>query len=323
MLTPRTTLPPGAIRYRTKQARRAAIMVMPQNRGTRPVVAPAPSEAGSDVSIVPEGLINIEPRTADVAMQFEEAVWKSLGVQTPEHKETQVGETPGMATNTLFTEDVEVQAQPPKTVGQQTGLGEIQHDAAPFPNISFGPRYRVGFRGRKQFHVLNRLPLDEGDKLPMFAYEAKKPTLAPIIPRTGPCNRRALLAKFETDADLVYALKMEAAFQQRSVSLLLQLKQKARKWLAAWDLSAYTSQEIYEMAMKAVGQAMLVDEWEERIRALLHMAEERKFIRPAQNSFLVHGRTGTDDGSCLDRQRGKGAAWWTACWRKWTRATRF
>lgn len=320
---------------------------------------PTPTDDGLPAERVPEWLINVEPRTVDVGVPFEEAVWQSeiatqtpreasaqFGVvpamatqtneevaaqiggvpgvctQTPNHTQVQTTETPAIATQTKSHQHAGLQADVPADRFQQTGEGDPVL-SAPFPNLQFAPRYRVMFRGRKQFHALNRLPLEEGDRLPMFAYEPKQPKLAPIISKTGPCSRRKLLKDFETDSDLVYVLKMDAAFQQRSVSLLLQLKQKARKWLAGWDMSAYTSQQIYEMAMKAIGQAMLVDEWEEKIRALLHMREERKYVRPAQNSFLVAGKTGSNDGSCLDRQRGKRTACWGVLWRRLTRATRF
>lgn len=167
---------------------------------------------------------------------------------------------------------------------------------------------KVYFRGLKQQLESNRLPDPEVEKLPLFIREDQPCRLGREPPTIFPCHRRKLLKWFATDVDLVYALKMEAAFQPRTTNLLLQLKQKARKFLAGWDMSAYSTKEQYEMAMKAIGQAMLISTEEMKIQALMHIGQERKVHRPNHNGFFRDGRTGSGAATSLGRPRVKVSA---------------
>lgn len=196
-------------------------------------------------------------------------------------------------------------------------------ESVPLPPMQIAEKHRVYFKGKKRSALCNRKPIEEVEELPMFVKEPMIPKPTRRIRTTGPCARAALLAKMESDVDLVYALKFEAAFIPRSANLLLQLKQKARKWLKGWDLSNYTSKEIYDMAMNAVGQAMLVDPKEEQVRALMHMYEERDAVRPGINAFLVEGRTGSGPRDRLDHQSAKVSAVKEFLLRPLARATRF
>nr|WKV33724.1 MAG: RNA-dependent RNA polymerase [Riboviria sp.] len=73
----------------------------------------------------------------------------------------------------------------------------------------------------------------------------------------------------DVEADLYGVLRLEAVFQRRSHSLVLQLKQKAHRYLQQRDLRLYTRVQQYEMVTRAVTMAMLVDPLEERCVALI------------------------------------------------------
>lgn len=190
----------------------------------------------------------------------------------------------------------------------EKAVGPEYREPTPFPSLEVSPKFKVYQRGKKQFHAMNRLPQPELDKLPMFVYEPRVAKEARTRPLT-PCTRSERIRALESDVDLVYALKLEAAFVPRSVSLMLQLKQKAKKWLGNWDLSAYTSEQVYRMVVGAVGQAMLVDQAEEDVRGLMHIYEERSRMRPLHTRFFAEGRTGSGTGTCLTRPKPTVAVW--------------
>lgn len=189
--------------------------------------------------------------------------------------------------------------------------------------LPYGDKYRVYFTGLKQQLNCNVIPQPEMEKLPVFITEPKPAKLATLRRRATVCDRRKLLKRFAADRDLTYHLKLESAFMPRSQQLLLQLKQKAKRWWANWDTSALSSQEIYEQTMAAIGQAMLVDQWEEDTRALLHIPDEREFVRPLANSFLAEGRTGVSPSACLSHSRVRVSAWRRWVYRPLTRVIAF
>lgn len=82
----------------------------------------------------------------------------------------------------------------------------------------------------------------------------------------------------EVDEDLLAELWLEAAFQPRSPRLALQLKNKAKRYMADWDLSLYTSLQVTSMIIRAVGAAMTISPWEEEVRHLLSEVEVNKLI---------------------------------------------
>lgn len=182
-------------------------------------------------------------------------------------------------------------------------------------------KHRVYVKGLKRQIICNRLPDPEQEKSPLFILEEQRAKLAETPRTMFPCDRAAILRKFKADTDLVHYLKMESAFVPRTPALALQLKQKARKWMAAWDLSNYNSKQIHDMTMAAIGQAMLVDQWEEDMRALMHIGPERKWMRPAHNAFFREGRTGVGATTSLSHPSGKVSAWRRYLLRPLTRAT--
>lgn len=74
-----------------------------------------------------------------------------------------------------------------------------------------------------------------------------------------------LQARLKTSEDLLYELKFDAAFQPRTPLLLLQLKNKAKQYLAGFDLRTITNKEKYELIMAAVVGAFYPDKYEQLI----------------------------------------------------------
>lgn len=191
-------------------------------------------------------------------------------------------------------------------------------------DVTNAEKYKVYFRSGKQMQPCNRLPNEESDKLPLFTRQNIKPAVVKDTYWTiFPCNREKLRRHMQTDVDLVYALKLEAAFCARTPGLLAQLKQKAKKWVAQWDMSLYTSKEIYEIITRAVGHAMLIDKEEEKVRALCHMRSERGNVRPVHNRFLSLGQTGVSASTALNRHPKKGFAVTTYLKNRLTRVIKF
>lgn len=292
-----------------------------------PARTPPTSLAGSDVGSVLSGLIPIEhnDEQREVWTMAEEV----QGVEVQTIPPLLAATTQTLADGVACQANINTYAEEGMVTDpwrQDTGTSTGVH-GEPLPMEQWArvytPKYRVYFKGKKQQQRINRLPHEEAEKLPTFVFEPKVAQLAKPVKTSLPCHRAKLLKALTSDVDLVYALKMEAAFIPRSISLLQQLKQKARKWLAGWDMSLYTSQQIYEMTMNAIGQAMLVDTHEERVRAALHIAEERELNRPRQNQFLVEGRTGLGSSTCLNRPLGKVSAWRRLVGRRLTRAIAF
>lgn len=203
---------------------------------------------------------------------------------------------------------------------------ELQiRDEAPVgaPLYRMTNKKKVYSAGVKQMHPLHVLPDKEQEEAPLFIYDPVGCTPAKLFDRATPCQRKKLIASFKTDKDLLYFLKLQAAFLPRNESLLPMLKMKATKFMSQYDCSYLTAEQHYKIIMHAIGMAMLVDKEEERIRALLHIGYERKFMRPAHNTFLMHGRTGDGAGSSLKRIAKKACAVRAYFQKKWIRATKF
>lgn len=173
-----------------------------------------------------------------------------------------------------------------------------QHWAGPSNKL------KVYTRGAKQALPTNVLPDKEVDNQPLFVVEQKSLEHAQKLQAASACQRELVDKLFQSDIDLVYHLKLEAAFVPRTTQLLVQLKHRARKWMAQWDCSHYTSKEQYQIMMAAIGQAMCIDQWEENIRTLMRQRPEAE-IRRKHNSFLDLGRPGASSGTCLTSHRKK------------------
>lgn len=176
-------------------------------------------------------------------------------------------------------------------------------DARPIKRI-YSDKEKVYFKGVKQKQLCNNIPNKDQEIKPLFIKCQAFPEPTNLID-TSRCMRSKLIKSMPTDIDLLNDLKMEAAFLPRTPTLLLQLKSRARKYLANWDLSKYTSTEIHNMVIRAIGAAMLITKEEEKVRALLHMYRERELIRPAHNQFLITGQTGSSPKSGLTRMPSK------------------
>lgn len=301
------------------------------------MVAPPASEQGSDVNSVLSGLLpdaELDAWTQASPVQGMEtqcdmgtsvsAQCSPDGVATQTNVDAWVQCLPnGIGVQTSGQATKHITANVPREIGVNTGYGDLTTIARPFEPLCYSTKQKVYFKGKKQFQEINRLPNEEVEKLPMFIMEPHEAKISKPYKMKTPCHRRKLLSAITSDVDLVYALKMEAAFIPRSISLLTQLKQKARKWLNNWDLSNYTSEAIYKMTMNAIAQAMLVDQEEMKVRAVLNITEERAFVRPEHTTFLTQGRTGLGSSTCLNRPLARVSAWRRFVAGRWTRAIRF
>lgn len=140
---------------------------------------------------------------------------------------------------------------------------------------TFANKHRVHFKGKKREQIINQVDTEE-DLKPLFVkehveYRCKPPWYASCFP----CARLPLL---KTDNDLLYHLKLEAAFCPREPLLLLQLKQKAKRFLGDYDMSKYTMKEIYDMVADAVTKAYLVGPDEERYISYMNSPKESERI---------------------------------------------
>lgn len=161
-------------------------------------------------------------------------------------------------------------------------------------------KYKVYHRGKKKNQLCNSLPDKEQEVKSYFIKEKTQPSPAKLF-STWRWTRQKLFNAMETDIDLVNDLRMEACFLPRNQNLLLQLKSRARKYLSTWDLSNYSTTQVYQMVVRAIGCAMLISPEEEKVRALLHLGYERKHIRPKHNQFLSKGQTGSSPKTGLTR----------------------
>lgn len=143
-------------------------------------------------------------------------------------------------------------------------------------------KFKVYHKSKKQNQQVNCEPTDE-DKNPLFIREDK------TIPLNLTCFEKLCAPyktdDFKTDQDLVWHLRLEAAFQPRTSSLLLSLKNKAIRWFQRYDSSKYTMQERYEMIMRAVVQAMLPETEMDKIMWLMETKHATEAIQKL-NHFL-------------------------------------
>lgn len=178
--------------------------------------------------------------------------------------------------------------------------------AAPVQHVQPGPigpgqldegrgagKNRYYHKGIKQGIWVNNRPTEQ-DPNTLFLKERKTTTLNLTLgerferwfEKFVPCAPQGFkAADFVTDSDLVSYLRLEAAYQTRSPSLLLTLKNKAIRWFSQFDLSLYTLQEKYEMIMRAVTIAMLPDVEHSKSQWLLTTENAVKAIKQ-MNSFL-------------------------------------
>jgi len=120
--------------------------------------------------------------------------------------------------------------------------------------------------------------------------EATKPVFNSIVHRKGDgepgvdrfkqptFSERRKLRKEPLPAvdELVFKLKLEAMFRVRSPELLLQLKNKAMRFLESYDCSHLTNRNIFNIVANAVGEAMNVGQEEADVRQALKNSEQNK-----------------------------------------------
>lgn len=147
------------------------------------------------------------------------------------------------------------------------------------------PRPRVEFKGRKQANLLNIRETESQLEKPVFV-------LQDFTPKTlvDTHCKRSVNKKMVTDDDLVYYLKLEAAFLERTPLLHVQLKMKAQRFLKEFDMSLYTQKEKYQMVLRAVASAMLIDVEEQRVMKLESRFVEGE-LRHGHGKFFSKGPT--------------------------------
>lgn len=161
------------------------------------------------------------------------------------------------------------------------------------------------FKSNKQKIPINVLPDKDDDVKPIFTTSTFHPEYTKKKHVYLPCSRRKLLWSTETDEDLVYELKIEAAFVPRDQSLLLLLKQKAKKFMDKFDCSLITMKQRYEIIVNAVCASFLISKEEEKVRKILDAPHEKNRLRPAHNAFLKDGKTGVTSSTSLAHIPGK------------------
>lgn len=92
----------------------------------------------------------------------------------------------------------------------------------------------------------------------------------------------------EVEADLEAELRLEALFQERSHSLALHLKQRARRYLQKFDMRLFTREEQRQMIAYACSIAMTVDSVEEKCKSIVSrnkqaMKQSNKFWKKFQD----------------------------------------
>lgn len=161
---------------------------------------------------------------------------------------------------------------------------EVNPEPLPVPNFprATPAKDRVLFKGTKQAQVQNSVYSQEDERKPLFRIQRMPFKITRrtqrILPETHWNSLFSRVNYGEVDEDLLAELWMEAAFQPRSPRLMIQLKNKAKRFMADWDTSLYSRMECMEMALKAVGAAMTISPIEEQVRQLLLDPEANKLM---------------------------------------------
>lgn len=113
---------------------------------------------------------------------------------------------------------------------------------------------------------LGKMPLlDDRETTARMGYHFR-----PMVEKVKDCF--TLFSKYEppqVNPDLYYELALEALFLPRSHKLLIQLKQKARRWVQEYDMRKHTREQQYVMVAKAVTAAFFIHPQEELLVDLI------------------------------------------------------
>lgn len=125
---------------------------------------------------------------------------------------------------------------------------------------------RYYFKSIKSHQLINSKPVMPEEVNSLFIYGQEVPKFprpfASCLCKAMPCYRDELLDSLRTDFDLLWHLKLEAAFLPRTHLTPSVLKYKAIKFLDKFDMSKYSKKDIYYMITSAVTGAMLFDSQE-------------------------------------------------------------
>lgn len=196
------------------------------------------------------------------------------------------------APNEIVTEIIRLEGPPaskrPSTTPTAPPVRDFGTQCTPIEMvIDFESRKRKRYqnRGEKQAHPSNVTPTEK-DENTWFELEPVRSTQGTsCFDWVFPCRKRKPLV---SDSDLVAHLKLEALFTPRTPLLLAQLRLKAKRFLADFDLSALSTHETYVMVAQAIGMAYDVSEVEGRVIDHLKTKPVRERIA-AYNQFLARG----------------------------------
>jgi hypothetical protein len=149
-------------------------------------------------------------------------------------------------------------------------------------------RHKVYMFSKSKEHPWNTVHVKELKMRSIFVSEKVKQVLTHRFPTIWAGSRKRLL-DLVGDHDLTQHLKTYSMFVPRSQALMLSLKQRALAFLREYDLSDFTSREVYVMVARAVARATLIDEEEEHARALLSTGYESRVLRPTHTAFFSAG----------------------------------
>lgn len=145
------------------------------------------------------------------------------------------------------------------------------------------PKDRVMFKGSKRKQTQNCLYKPEDERKPLYIKDSMEHTPTKRTQRLmGDYSWNQLVGRAQNlgpvDMDLVAELWMEAAFQPRTPRLLIQLKNKAKRFMADWDTGKYSRLEIYAEVIRAVGVAMTISPAEEEVRKYLLRSDVNRLV---------------------------------------------
>nr|UXX19083.1 hypothetical protein [Fangzheng tombus-like virus] len=264
---PRRARPPRP-RRRCSSASTRTASVGSQVSGTEPqsVTAARPLESGTEqqvpeVTEMPEEPVGGEPRPCPNGMSALEP--------TIEPTERPSEETGGVVDNsaTGSFSDLVIPDLPEIGLGVEVGVStESPHEVV---DQAVGPdetKYRPPLRPHAGARE-GRLPKDT-EMSPVFMPEsgevlerhARRPWYAALLRSFRPRLIKGV------DHDLLWYLRLEAAWEPRVPALCLSLKRKARAWLMQWDLSELTNEEVTLLILRTVTAALVPCEAETESR---------------------------------------------------------
>lgn len=126
----------------------------------------------------------------------------------------------------------------------------------------------------------------------------KTPGLRAVPGRALPIVAQPRTRKRRVDEELYGFLIYEFMFIARTAECMLRMSTRAKRYLADFDLTEFTHNELYEMVVEAVEAAMHIPSVEMRVRSSLQNYDS-SVNRNAHEAMVRHGDVGSASASCL------------------------